>query len=71
MAVMRFRQGFGRLIRSKEDRGIILIMDQRVFTRQYGKVFLKSLPELELFSGKMDEVIHRIKLFYDSNKPLR
>ncbi|MDP8219182.1 MAG: helicase C-terminal domain-containing protein, partial [Candidatus Theseobacter exili] len=71
MAVMRFRQGFGRLIRSKEDRGVILIMDQRVFTRKYGKVFLKSLPELELFSGKTDEVLHRIKLFYDSDKPLR
>ena len=44
MAVIRFRQGFGRLIRSRNDRGIVIIGDRRVFTKRYGRVFLDSLP---------------------------
>ncbi len=44
-AVIRFRQGFGRLIRGKSDRGIIAVLDSRIVTKSYGKIFLKSLPE--------------------------
>jgi ATP-dependent DNA helicase DinG len=44
-AVLRFRQGVGRLIRSSTDTGIIVILDSRVLTKWYGKHFLKSLPE--------------------------
>jgi predicted DnaQ family exonuclease/DinG family helicase len=43
-AVIKFRQGFGRLIRSKSDRGLALILDNRVLTKSYGKLFLDSLP---------------------------
>ena len=43
-AVLRFRQGFGRLIRSKRDRGVAVILDQRVLTKSYGNAFLHSLP---------------------------
>lgn len=43
-AIIRLRQGFGRLIRSKDDRGIIIILDTRIFRRDYGKRFLLSLP---------------------------
>lgn len=43
-AVIRLKQGFGRLIRNKEDKGIIVILDSRLLTRSYGKVFLNSLP---------------------------
>jgi ATP-dependent DNA helicase DinG len=43
-AVIRFRQGFGRLIRSKKDNGIIISLDKRLYTKSYGKVFLNSLP---------------------------
>lgn len=42
-AVLKFRQGFGRLIRSKDDRGRVIICDGRVETREYGKLFLKSI----------------------------
>ena len=44
-AVLVFRQGFGRLIRSKEDRGVVYLLDSRVLDRSYGAVFLSSLPE--------------------------
>lgn len=43
-AVLRLKQGFGRLIRTKRDRGIVAILDPRVLTKSYGKVFLNSLP---------------------------
>jgi len=44
-AVMKFKQGFGRLMRRKEDRGCVLCLDSRLFSRGYGKTFLRSLPE--------------------------
>ncbi len=43
-AVLKFRQGTGRLIRSREDRGIIVLLDCRVISKYYGKIFLSSLP---------------------------
>jgi len=47
-AVLRFRQGFGRLIRNKEDRGTIVIMDNRITAKNYGNSFLKSIPPCTL-----------------------
>ena len=44
-AILRFRQGFGRLIRSRGDRGICVILDNRVLTKRYGQLFLDSLPD--------------------------
>jgi Rad3-related DNA helicase len=44
-AILRFRQGFGRLIRSKTDRGVVVILDKRVQSKSYGRLFLDSLPE--------------------------
>ena len=44
-AVLALKQGFGRLIRSKTDRGILAILDNRIQRMQYGKIFLESLPK--------------------------
>jgi ATP-dependent DNA helicase DinG len=44
-AVLALKQGFGRLIRSKTDRGVLSILDNRIRRMQYGKIFLESLPE--------------------------
>jgi ATP-dependent DNA helicase DinG len=44
-AIIKLKQGFGRLIRSKTDRGIVVILDSRVKTKRYGKLFLQALPE--------------------------
>ena len=44
-AVLKFKQGIGRLIRSKTDSGIIVILDSRILTKQYGAKFLHSIPE--------------------------
>jgi Rad3-related DNA helicase len=43
-AIIKLKQGFGRLIRSKTDRGIVVILDSRVKTKRYGKWFLDALP---------------------------
>ena len=43
-AALTLKQGFGRLIRSRADRGIVALLDERVSTKGYGKVFLRSLP---------------------------
>ncbi|MFH1782357.1 MAG: helicase C-terminal domain-containing protein [Candidatus Omnitrophota bacterium] len=47
-AVLRFKQGFGRLIRSKQDKGIVAILDSRIITKFYGRAFLNSIPECTL-----------------------
>jgi ATP-dependent DNA helicase DinG len=59
--VITLKQGFGRLIRSLHDRGLLCLLDNRILKKQYGKVFLESLPpyrrsidlnEVERFFGK-------------------
>jgi len=47
-AVLRFRQGFGRLIRHREDRGVMVVLDRRVRSRGYGRAFLRALPPCTL-----------------------
>jgi ATP-dependent DNA helicase DinG len=44
-AVLRFKQGFGRLIRTADDRGTVVVLDPRIATKSYGRLFLESLPE--------------------------
>jgi ATP-dependent DNA helicase DinG len=51
-AVLQLRQGFGRLIRSHRDRGAVAILDPRVRTRPYGRVFLESLPPCPIVSER-------------------
>jgi len=43
-AILRFRQGFGRLIRSRDDYGVVIVLDKRILTKAYGKTILRSLP---------------------------
>ncbi|MEX2560129.1 MAG: helicase C-terminal domain-containing protein, partial [Pirellulales bacterium] len=44
-AVLKLKQGFGRLIRTQQDRGTVVILDPRVRTKAYGRIFLNSLPD--------------------------
>jgi DNA polymerase-3 subunit epsilon/ATP-dependent DNA helicase DinG len=43
-AILRFKQGFGRLIRSQNDRGVVVVLDRRILSKSYGAAFLSSLP---------------------------
>ncbi len=47
-AITRFRQGFGRLIRRKDDRGVVVVLDGRISSKRYGESFLRSLPPLTI-----------------------
>ncbi|HXJ16448.1 MAG TPA: ATP-dependent DNA helicase [Candidatus Polarisedimenticolia bacterium] len=53
-AVLALKQGFGRLIRSKTDRGILAILDNRIRRMQYGKIFIESLPEYTITQDVAD-----------------
>jgi ATP-dependent DNA helicase DinG len=44
-AILKFRQGVGRLIRTKSDQGIVVVLDNRILTKNYGKAFLEALPK--------------------------
>ncbi|MFZ4815057.1 MAG: helicase C-terminal domain-containing protein [Phototrophicaceae bacterium] len=52
-AILRFRQGFGRLIRSNTDRGIVVVLDSRIISKQYGVAFLDSLPDCTRVKGSL------------------
>jgi ATP-dependent DNA helicase DinG len=54
-AVIALKQGFGRLIRSRKDRGILAILDQRLVRKQYGKIFFDSLPGYQR-ANRLEEV---------------
>ena len=61
-AIIRFKQGFGRLIRSKTDRGICCVLDQRIWNKKsYGKLFVNALPDLPVrccSTDQMADIIH-------------
>ncbi len=59
-AVIRFKQGFGRLVRTSTDRGIVLIYDRRVIDARYGRVFLKSLPETNVLIQPTGQLLSEI-----------
>ena len=59
-AVLRFRQGFGRLIRGEEDRGVVVVLDSRVRSRPYGRAFQESLPNCTTMTGTLGELPHAI-----------
>jgi ATP-dependent DNA helicase DinG len=59
-AVLRFKQGFGRLIRTSNDRGLIFIFDRRLVTTSYGKAFLHSVPDVPVEKGNITEIVDMI-----------
>ena len=67
-AVIRFKQGFGRLIRHRNDRGVVLILDTRVVRRGYGRMFLRSLPPARLVKGGSDQVFAEIGRFFSQEE---
>jgi ATP-dependent DNA helicase DinG len=57
-AIITLKQGLGRLIRSTEDRGVLSILDSRILTKEYGKLFLQSLPAAPVVQKR--EAIKRV-----------
>lgn len=63
-AAVKFKQGFGRLIRSKTDTGCFICLDTRLLKKGYGKLFLKSLPECQEVFEPLTDLIKKMVLFY-------
>ena len=60
-AILRLRQGFGRLIRTKTDRGVVIILDKRTVSRRYGGSFIKSLPPVTLKTPGLNDLGNEIR----------
>jgi Rad3-related DNA helicase len=65
-AVLRFRQGVGRLIRRADDRGVLVVCDPRLLTASYRRPFLEALPVPAIPAGNRDVLAHEAALFLDA-----
>ena len=73
-AVLGLRQGFGRLIRTIDDRGVVVIADTRIVRRPYGKRFISSLPDCRRIEGTWSEVRTALEAFFvevDLEEPIQ
>lgn len=64
-AVIKFRQGFGRLIRSRRDRGVVVVADPRLVTKNYGAMFRRSIPASVHTVSDEEELLRRIEEFWE------
>lgn len=64
-SVLRFRQGFGRLIRSRTDRGVFVVLDKRIISKAYGRMFLDSLPPCTVRKGSLIELAETARRWVD------
>ncbi len=65
LAILKFRQGFGRLIRSRKDKGVVVVLDSRIKSENYGAMFIKSLPEIGIVECEKSEIGHTAKNWID------
>jgi ATP-dependent DNA helicase DinG len=63
-AIVKFKQGFGRLIRNRRDRGCIVCLDTRLISKNYGKLFLNSLPDCQRCITTSVEIEKEMRAFY-------
>jgi ATP-dependent DNA helicase DinG len=63
-ASLRLKQGFGRLIRTATDRGVVVIGDPRIVTKRYGRGLLDALPPAARAIGRWDSIVERVREFY-------
>ncbi len=59
-AIIRFKQGVGRLIRAEKDKGVIFILDRRIVTTRYGNKFLTSVPKMKFFHKPLPELLEQV-----------
>lgn len=63
-AIVKFKQGLGRLIRQKSDRGCVICLDQRLITKRYGSQFLQSLPQCKTSYDTQEALVAQMTEFY-------
>jgi len=67
-AVLRFKQGFGRLIRTKTDRGVMAVLDRRIKSKRYGQAFLDSLPPCQIEETPLAELTARTAAWLEGER---
>jgi ATP-dependent DNA helicase DinG len=67
-AVLRFRQGFGRLNRRQTDEGVVIILDKRVITKRYGSMFVDALPECTVIRQRADRISELTQRWFDRSR---
>lgn len=65
-AILRFKQGFGRLIRSSEDKGAFIVLDRRIETKSYGRDFLQALPNVEIRKVTLENMVFDLEDWYNN-----
>ncbi|MDX1973158.1 MAG: helicase C-terminal domain-containing protein [Candidatus Sumerlaeia bacterium] len=68
-AIVRFKQGFGRLIRSQTDRGAVLVADDRLQSMAYGRRFLQSLPKMPVHFDTTTSLMAKMTTFFEQTTP--
>jgi ATP-dependent DNA helicase DinG len=63
-AIMKFKQGFGRLMRNSSDYGAVVVLDGRLLQKYYGKIFLSSLPETKMSIKELDGILIDMERFF-------
>jgi ATP-dependent DNA helicase DinG len=62
-SVMKFKQGFGRLMRRSGDRGVVAVLDGRILRKRYGEFFIRSLPKTRTSFGEFSSVLQDVERF--------
>jgi len=70
-AIIKLKQGFGRLIRAEDDDGVVVILDRRIVDRKYGRRFLNSLPTKTHFKGDTAAVLKKINNWTVGERPTK
>jgi len=69
-AILHFRQGFGRLIRTRTDRGVVVLMDKRLQSKRYGELFLESLPQCTVIRGVLADLPQSAAMWIDEGRSM-
>lgn len=64
-AIIKFRQGVGRLIRKNTDKGTVVVLDRRIYEKQYGSLFLANVPECKKYYEPVSKILDIIEEFLD------
>jgi ATP-dependent DNA helicase DinG len=62
-SVMKFKQGFGRLMRRSSDHGVVAVLDGRLLRKRYGEFFIRSLPKTKTSFGELDSILRTMEDF--------
>lgn len=65
-AILRFKQGFGRLIRSSQDKGVFIVLDRRIETKSYGQEFIRALPDIPIKKVSLEHMVFELEDWYNN-----